>query len=233
MATYDLTRAELDATLSDHIDPFALQALDRALDSNEVTEPVRLAVGDIPTPRGTDVFLYDGPADATFSRSDFAPDVTGYIFDTNGDITATIGGGDGGGNQGGGNGDGDQNGGNGGNGDDNQGGNDNGANQGGGNNDGVLAAGSAEASDQSDDDQSGDDESRGDDDGNQNGGNGEGGNGEGGNGEGGNGEGGNGEGGNGEGGNGGDDGGSQKVVVTGGGNDQIQINGSIATIGCS
>ena len=64
--------------------------------SNGVTEPVNVDVDDIPTPRNTDVFVYNGPADATFSPSDLAPNVTGYIFDTDGDISATIPGGDGG-----------------------------------------------------------------------------------------------------------------------------------------
>ena len=93
MATYELGRAELDAVLSSQIDPNALLALDRALDENGVTGTVDVAVGEIPSPPGTDVFVFNEAEDPTFSASSFDPGTTGYLFLTDADIIATIPGG--------------------------------------------------------------------------------------------------------------------------------------------
>src|SRR5262245_12096077 len=106
MATYELGRAELDAVLSSQIDPNALLALDRALDENGVATTVGVAVGEIPAPTGTDLFVFNGAEDPAFPSSNFAPDTTGFLFLTDADIQATIpggsAGGDGGGDNGGG-----------------------------------------------------------------------------------------------------------------------------------
>ena len=72
MANYELGRAELDAVLSSQIDPAALLAVNHALDTNGVTGTVDVAVGEIPPPPGTDVFVFNGAEDPTFPASSLA-----------------------------------------------------------------------------------------------------------------------------------------------------------------